>query len=132
MALAAVGQMVERQRRHYRIVGLRRRGCGEIRTHEFHALAQRLQALARDQQHLGSDVEEGQPRFWEGLGDHRGQEAAAGAEIEHLEAISGCERQQFERGAIKIVEARHQFAPRPIVIVAAGRDRFASRLSHLA
>ena len=88
--------MMDRQRRNHGVVRLR--GCGrggEICGHEAHASARRLQALARDRQHLGGEIEQGKLRLGKRFRNHRGQQAGAGAQIEHLETGIGRERQQL-------------------------------------
>jgi len=104
----------------------------EIRGHELHAFAERLQPLARDRQHLGREIEQREASVRERLGDHRRQESRAGAEIEQFETIVSREGQQFERGAIEIVEARNRSATRTIVAIRVSRKPLANRLDHAA
>jgi len=107
---------------------LRRRS--EVGGNETNSLSYRLETLARDGEHLGRHIEQRQARLGESLGDHLGDDAGAGAEVEHLEAIIELKRNQIDRRSIEIIEAGHQFAARAIVVVGARRECFSNRLGH--
>src|SRR5690348_851919 len=111
-SLAAVRQMMDRQRRDYSIV--RSRGCAgsEIRSYETHPTTQRLQPLTRNGEHLGREVEQRELRLGKGLGDHGREQARSRSEFEHFEASFTIEGQQLERRAVEFVKAWDQLATR--------------------
>src|ERR1700758_4630763 len=124
--------MVNRQRRHDRIV-LVVDPAGAVVAHlELKTLAAEFETLTRPIEHLIGDINHRDTRARKAVRDKRREQASAGAEIEHFYLAVARKPEQVDRRAIEIVEAGHKAASRAVVVLRRQIERALYQIFHLS
>src|SRR5918993_1599573 len=119
LPLVAVGEMVHRERRHYKVVTPFSSGQGLARVIHGPKLETALfprKTSARHPEHLHRDVDECHARPRKPPCHHRAKESRPGPKIEHPDLLFFPERDTLQYGPVEAVETRYELRPDPVVV----------------